>query len=252
MKKILLKTCLVLFVVSGSIVGAYSLYKSSLFNLQKVNYSYADSIVKDHSAYLDFVKPQIENKISKQIGKSLWELDIFEIEKDLENLSWVQNIVITRQFPDELHVEIEPKKIVANIMKSPSKVQPIAYDSSLLSEVEITKAPLVPILSSNAFSKSDDLRKKALDLLMELPREGAFSYDQISEVYPFRGDRKNDEFQILMKNTKALVLINTDNVPLKAARISRVIEYMDPAEMKGRVIDSNFSKKVLVRPRNHR
>lgn len=241
--------------LAGSTLGAYSLYKSSLFNLEKVNYTYTELSEQEqaaHSAYLEFLKPEIEKKVSKQIGKSLWELDIFAIEKDLEKFPWIKNVVITRQFPSDINIDIEPKKIVANIMKSPSKVQPVAYDSSLLSDVEITKAPSVPILSGNAFARSDDLRKKALDLLHELPREGAFSYDQVSEIYPFRDDRKNDEFQVLMKNTKALVLINTENVPLKAARISRVIEYMDPAEMKGRVIDSNFSKKVLVRPRNHR
>ena len=186
--------------------------------------------------------------MKKKIGQSIWEIDIFAIEKQIEILPWVQSVVISRQFPNELFIQVKPKKIIANIMRSPSKVQPVAYDSSLLTDVEITKAPLAPILSSNAFSKSDELRKKALDLLRELPKEGSFSFDQVSEVYPFR----NGEFHLLLKNSKALVLINNENVPLKAARISRVIDYMDPSEMKGRVIDSNFSKKVLVRPRNHR
>lgn len=197
---------------------------------------------------MTFLKPQIEKELKKKIGQSIWEIDIFAIEKEIEILPWVQSVVISRQFPNELFIQVKPKKIIANIMRSPSKVQPVAYDSSLLTDVEITKAPLAPILSSNAFSKSDELRKKALDLLRELPKEGSFSFDQVSEVYPFR----NGEFQLLLKNSKALVLINNENVPLKAARISRVIDYMDPSEMKGRVIDSNFSKKVLVRPRNHR
>ncbi len=243
MKKALLKISLCLVIAAGCALGGYSLYKSSLFHLEKINYTYE---VED--SYVAFLKPQIEKQLDAQIGASIWEIDIFGLEKKIENLPWVQNVVISRQFPNELFISVSPKKIIANIMKSPSKVQPVAYDSSLLTDVEITKAPLAPILSSTAFSKSDDLRKKALTLLRELPTEGSFSFDQVSEVYPF----KNDEFQILLKNSKALVLINTENVPLKAARISRVIDYMDPAEMKGRVIDSNFSKKVLVRPRNHR
>jgi cell division protein FtsQ len=186
------------------------------------------------------------------MGKSLWDIDIFSMVQTLKKTPWVERVTIFRRFPNELSIEVEPKKIMANIMKSPSKVQPVAYDSTLLTDVEITKAPLVPILSSSAFAKSDDLRQKALQLLSELPQEGSFSYDQISEVYPFKNNRQNNEFQLLLKNTKALVLINTENVPLKSERISRVIDYMDPSEMKGRVIDSNFSKKVLVRPRNHR
>lgn len=226
----------------------YRAFRSSIFYLEKINYSYVDGTPVGQNPYIEFLKPQIESKIKSRIGKSIWDIDIFELEQSLEKLPWIQNVVISRQFPNELFVEVESKKIVANIMKTPSKVQPVAYDSSVLADVEITKAPLVPILSGNAFSKNDDLRKKALRLLRELPLEGTFSYAEVSEVYPF----KNDEFQILLKNSKALVLINTENIPLKAARISKVIDYMDPTEMKGRVIDSNFSKKVLVRPRNHR
>jgi cell division protein FtsQ len=242
-KKTLLKLTLVFAAAIGIAVSGYTFSKSSIFYLEKINYSYGIQ-----NSYLEILKPQIELKMQTRIGKSIWDIDIFTVEQDLESLPWVQNIVISRQFPNELFVEVEPKKIIANIMKTPSKVQPVAYDSSLLTDVEITKAPLVPILSGNAFSKSDDLRKKALDILRELPLEGTFSYNSVSEVYPF----KNDEFQLLLKNSKALVVINTENVPLKAARISKVIDYMDPSEMKGRVIDSNFSKKVLVRPRNHR
>lgn len=247
MKKFLLKTFLVLIISSGISFGGFTLYKSSLFHLQKINYTYSHE-----DSYVEFLKPQIEKELRKKIGESIWEIDIFNVEKKIESLPWIQNVVISRQFPNELFISVEPKKIIANIMKSPSKVQPVAEDSSLLTDVEITKAPLAPILSSKAFVTSDDLRKKALTLLRELPTEGSFSFDQVSEVYPSKIGKQNDEFQILLKNSKALVLINTENVPIKAARISRVIDYMDPSEMKGRVIDSNFSKKVLVRPRNHR
>lgn len=243
MKRVFFKSFVYLSLLSGIAFGGYTLYKSSLFHLEKINYSYTEQ-----NNYLEFLKPQVEAQMENLKGKSLWEIDIFSVEQNLKKIPWIERLVISRQFPNELFINIEPKKIIANIMKSPSKVQPVAYDSTLLTDVEITKAPLVPILSSSTFSKSEDLRQKALALLRELPQEGSFSYAQVSEVYPF----KNDEFQLLLKNTKALVLINTENVALKSERISRVIDYMDPNEMKGRVIDSNFSKKVLVRPRNHR
>lgn len=243
MKRLFFKSFIYLSLLVGIAFGGYSLSQSSLFHLEKINYSYTEQ-----NNYLDFLKPQVEVQMKSFKGKSLWDIDIFSVERSLKKIPWIEKVIISRQFPNELSISIEPKKIIANIMKSPSKVQPIAYDSTLLSDVEITKAPLVPILSSYAFVKDDDLRQKALALLSELPQEGSFSYDQVSEVYP----SKNDEFQLLLKNTKALVLINTENVALKSERISRVIDYMDPSEMNGRVIDSNFSKKVLVRLRNHR
>src|SRR5690606_11022565 len=212
------------------------------------SYNNGDGIEKSSEVYIASLKPQVDLIFVPYKGKSLWDLDIEEIEKKISSLSWIKDVTVSRRFPNEISINISTKRILANILSSSTKVQPVAYDFKVLEGIEITRAPLVPILAGKAFSKNDDLRESALKLLKELPVEGAFSYDSISEVYPYR----NDEFKILLKHPKAIVMINTENVPLKAARISKVIDYMDPREMKGRVIDSNFSKKVLVRPRNHR
>ncbi len=250
MTKILIKITFYILIASGLGWSGYTLYKSPLFILETINYSFNhdEGIERAYEVYIESLKPQVDFALVPFKGKSLWNLDIQEIESKLAALSWVKGVTISRRFPNQIYINIDTKKILANVLYSSTKVQPIAADFETLDAVEIAKAPLVPILAGKEFLKNEDLKTSALRLLQELPLEGAFSYDTVSEVYPFR----NDEFKVLLKHPKAFVMINTENVPLKAARISKVIDYMDPQEMRGRVIDSNFSKKVLVRPRNHR
>ena len=38
-------------------------------------------------------------------------------------------------------------------------------------------------------------------------------------------------------------------IPIKAQRVSQVLEYMETRQLEARVIDANLSKKVLVRLR---
>ncbi len=49
--------------------------------------------------------------------------------------------------------------------------------------------------------------------------------------------------------TGVRVKIGEDQVALKAARVSQVVDYLDAKQFDARVIDANLSKKVLVRLR---
>jgi cell division protein FtsQ len=249
MKKLSIYLGVFLGVVGLGFFGAYSLYKSSVFHLKTIEYQFTET-----NSYVNTLKPAIENELNEYVGKSLWNIDIFKLEKSLKTNAWIESVSLARIFPNELVVQIEPKKVAANILKSPSRVQPVAEDATVMESVEITKSPSAPLLSHRAFSTNDELRKTALAFLKELPDEGSFSRQNISEIIPMKKNKnlQSDLFRVLLKNSKVEVLINTENVPLKAARVSRVIDYLGDREMEDRIIDANFSKKVLVRPRNHR
>ena len=249
MKKVLIYFAGIFIVISLGAMGVHALFKSSVFYLKTIEYQFTES-----NSYIETLKPAVQNEFNHYVGTSLWNIDIFEIEKSLKRHAWIENISLSRILPNELVVQIEPKKVVADILKSPSRVQPIADDATVMEPVEITKSPPAPLLSHKSFSSNEALRKTALAFLKDLPEDGSFSRKNISEIIPIKknSNQQNDLFKVLLKNSKAEVLINTENVTLKAARVSRVIDYLDDREMEDRIIDANFSKKVLVRPRNHR
>lgn len=227
----------------------YFISKSSIFHLKKVRYE-----VVQTSPYFELQKKSLKQEVDSYIGRPLWEIDIFKIEKSLKEQPWIENITLSKIYPDELIIKIEPRKILANIRKSPSQVQPVAEDNTLLSSTAITLSPVAPLLSHRSFLTDERLRESAILFLKDLPVEGNFSLQNVSEIVPVwkTKNHTSDIFRVFLKSTKTEVLIDTENVFLKAQRVSRVIDYLEEHKMEDRIIDANFSKKVLVRPRNRR
>ena len=118
-------------------------------------------------------------------------------------------------------------------------------DGNFLDTIETRQAPDVALLEGEIFLKKPELRKKAVEVLAELPEEGSFSQKSISEV---RYDTKEGFWMTLIKSG-IQVKIGEDKVGLKAARVSQVVDYLDSRQFEARVIDANLSKKVLVRLR---
>lgn len=228
--------------VATTVCGGYFFLQSSFFNLSdmSVNYTYA-------SDYIVSLNKIIMEPLEEYKGQAIWKVDLKEIEKTLKNQNWIQTVTVSRRLPSTLLIEIQPKEIVANLVTSPTKIIPVSEDSELLPETSYLKAPDVPLLTGKVFVKNQELRERALALLKELPREGALSYETVSEVV----SRENN-FGIKTKNSNALILMNSENVSLKAARVSKVVDYLLEKNLDGRVIDSNFTKKVLVKLRNDR
>lgn len=237
-----IRIVLTVLMLIGCSVSGYFLMRSTFFNLTEIRVDY-----KETSDYVISLNDRVLETLDTYKQKSIWKLNLTEIENALKEQAWIQDVVISRQLPGTLKVFVTPKNIIANLVRSPTKIIPVAEDSQLLPITNHHKAPDVPLLMGREFLRNQSLRESALQLLKELPVEGSLSAQTVSEILP----RKN-EFEIRVRGTSAYVLMNTENVPVKAARASKVIDYLNERDMDGRVIDTNFSKKVLVKLRNGR
>lgn len=226
----------------GSFGSGYYLFHASFFNLSEIRVDYTST-----SDYVVSLNERVLDSLEKYKAQSIWKIDLVNVENDLKNQSWIQEVRINRQLPSTLKVVIQPKIIIANLVRSPTKIIPVAEDSQLLPITTHAKAPDAPLLMGKEFLRNQSLRESALKLLKELPQEGALSTNNVSEILP-----KKNEFEIHVKGSTASILMNTEDVPVKAARVSKVIEYLNERDLDGRVIDTNFSKKVLVKLRNDR
>lgn len=245
--RLVVKFSIFLLIIFCSLYGIYRIYKNQIFKVSNIDYIYTEK-----NPYLNFQHEKIEDQLSDISGSLIWNVDIFEVEKKIEALSWIEDARVSKRYPNQIQIELFPRKILATLLRTSNKIQPISTESKILEIADISKAPDAPILASKKFLRDDSLRAKALNLLKELPQEGSFSLKNVSEISPYEINNSNNNFQIFLKNSHALIIIDTENVALKAARVSRVIDYMEPEELKSRIIDANFSKKVLVKPRNHR
>lgn len=245
MKQLVLKLIFVFVVIPATLVATvYHLNKNGFFNIKKIE------VVLENPTpgQTQFLKPLVENlekDLTRYQGMSLWDIKLRPISKEMKQLDWIESSSVKRSWPTSLTVYVHPHEVKLLYLGKGGALVPIIKDGSFLNPVDVRQAPDVAILDGAAFEKAPELRKKAVDVLEEIPDSGAFSKHTISEI---RYDKKEGFWMNLIKSGMQ-VKIGEDQVALKAARVSQVVDYLENHRFDARVIDANLSKKVLVRLR---
>ena len=176
-------------------------------------------------------------------GTSLWHLDLNKLEKELSVNSWIDESSLSRRWPSTLRILIRAKDVKMLLLTKGGKILPIVKNGEALDPIEIKQVPDVAVLVGEVFEKRKELRKKAIQVVEEIPYEGSFSQKTISEIH---FDEKDGFWMTLIKNG-IQVKLGQDQIALKSARVSQVLDYMTTHKQEAHVIDANLSKKVLVR-----
>lgn len=244
MLKTFLKWIFVIVAVPGMALGSlYYLDQAGFFNLQNIDVSLSKEIGQQE--YLKPLMDELQLQLSSKKGSSLWKINIEEIARNFEGQKWIESTSVSRQWPATLQVRIAPKEIKLLYYGKNSLFFPVAEDGQLMSGVGINKAPDVALLRGERFEKNVELRRRAIDMVNQIPTGGKFSQKTVSEVFY----DKRDGFWVTMVDNGMKVKMGEDKFSLKAHRVAQVIEYLENRKFEPRVIDANLSKKVLVRLR---
>lgn len=245
MKKILLQLVFAFVVLPLSLCGTvYHLDESGFFNIDQIEVI----VERPAEGQRNFVEPlatELESRLAAYRGISLWNIQLKEVSRALTKMEWVESSAIKRSWPSSLTVRVKPHEVKLLYVGKNGKLLPIIKDGKFLTAVESTHAPDVALLEGEVFAKKSELRKRAVDLMDEVPELGAFSKKTISEI---RYDHK-DGFWMTLIHSGIQVKMGEEQVALKSTRVSKVVEYLDSNQFEARVIDANLSKKVLVRLR---
>lgn len=246
MKKLILKLFVAFVVLPSVIAGSmYWLNENGFFNINQVEIVLVDS----PQSQVNFYSPMVD-RLEKQMlafkGQSLWSLKLSQVMQLLNSQNWIESHSISRSWPSVLTVKVKPHDIKLVYLGRNGKYMPIISDGSFLDSVDSRQAPDVTLLEGEIFAQQKDLRQKAVKVLKEIPADGSFSRKTISEM---RYDPKEGFSMTLMK-TGIQVKIGEEQVGIKSARVSQVVDYLQTRQFDARVIDANLSKKVLVRLRN--
>ncbi len=234
----------VLVLLPAIIVGSfYSLHRHGFFNLQNIDIDIVDN--NPQSVYLHPLTEQMRVLLLQNKGQSLFHIDIQSVSAQLQQLEWVEKIHLSRHWPQSLHVSVQPKQIKFLYLSKSGKMQPLTAQGELLSPVTIQQLPDVTLLEGDVFEKNLELRKKAVQVIEQIPSEGRFSRQKISDMH---FDSKEGFWATLIQSG-VKVKIGDTQVPQKSVRVSQVLEYIDQHQLEARVIDTNLSKKVVVRLR---
>lgn len=189
------------------------------------------------------VKPDIEMRLKKLKGEFLWEVRIKEVMRELYQDTRIGEVHLMRKLPNILYVRVLPRQSMVLILDDAGDLVPVAPDASLLPALKPSEAPDAPILRGKEFIEDEELRKKAVQMVKEIPEKGVFSREAISEIR----HSKKEGFWVSLIQSGVRVKIGEDQVAEKSQRVARVLNYLEAEDLKGRVIDASLSKKVLVK-----
>ncbi len=200
----------------------------------------------DTSAWLDLNK-EIKRELEIYMGKSLWKISLEEVKQKIFKFKLIKNVEVSKSFPNLLNVSytLPQLKVIENNKEGHYKI--MTEEGKWLGPMSWARLPSLPWLSGNWLQKKPFLVQKLLSLLNALPEKSSLSETEISEI----GYNELDGFLLTLKQSGQQILFGFDNFEIKALRVIQVLDYLQSRDLESRVIDANFSKKVLVRLRNH-
>jgi cell division protein FtsQ len=189
---------------------------------------------------------RLEKLVSQFEKRRIWEVDLSRMKQAVLGDEWVQDVLISRSFPNQINVRVRPKTAVL-VWVNPVRAgfSPITRDGALLSALQPELLPDVPLLRGEAFAKDIGKRKKAIDFAMMLPTTGAVSRRNVSEI----AWSYEEGFLVTLVQPKIEIRFGENQLEIKIARVAQVLNYLTSHQLKGRVIDASYQKKVLVRLR---
>lgn len=193
------------------------------------------------------IHDSLKSQYKKYVGQYFWKVKLEELLQTAEGDKRVRQAHIVRHFPNEIVVRIEPHDTVAHYLDKKGLLHPIAADGSLLPALKGSEVPDRPIVRGKEVYDDENLRSKVVQLLKELPPQGSFSQKSVSELHY----SKKEGFEWFLSGSGPVIRTGDEaTLGNRIQRVEQVLNYLDQQQIKGRVIDARFSKKVVVKPRN--
>ncbi len=248
------------FVLTLGGLAAFFL-QSKLFEVSRIPVEVVDT----HSRADELLAPDLRERILQKLatensaiqGHKIWDIDISSLQKLLQSEEWVSTVRISRVLPNTVKVSVQPKVPFALLISdkmlnrtvTAANMKIIGSDASLLPLPGVNLALDLPIVRGEKLAEDGPAavssREKLIEFINSLPSAGLLSKNNVAEI----SYSKDDGYTLFLITTKAEVKLGDERVPIKIARVSQVLDYLAANNLKGRVIDASFSKKVLVRLR---
>jgi cell division protein FtsQ len=242
--KSFLKFLISAVIVSSTLLGlGFYLDRIGFFNLTQVNLliEQSDNQVLKMKDKISSLKTKLET----HRGQALYKIQLKQIKQLLNEEVWISSYQISRRWPSEIEVLIQPEKIYFSILTPAGELKPVIQSGEMLESVKINASADVPIIRQSEFLKDEELRKRAIQLLKDIPMTGVFSRSEISEIHY----SEKEGFTLFMSRDHLRVKLGEKQVRNKSLQVTQVMNYLVNKKIQARVIDANLSQKVLVRLR---
>ena len=190
---------------------------------------------------------QIHQMTQAYKGLSLWRVSLVEVQKKLSLYPFIKQVQVQKSWPHSLEISYSLPSLKAIHQVGAGQFKLLTEDGQWLGPTKWSKLPRLPWIKGEWINKRPAMKEGVLGLLRQLPDKGPMSSTQISEIQ----FNELDGFLLTLVKSAQQIRFGSENFQTKAQRVSQVLEYLQIRGLESRVIDANFSKKVLVRLRNH-
>ena len=231
---------LVIIVASAFAWRARSAYRIESIPIRLQNQA-TDSIVRK---YQDRAVSDLQNRLQVFAGLPAWSIKLPEVERIVSDNPLVAKPFLRRWLSGAIHLEFEAEDLVFLTSTSDGKLTALTRSGKKIALIK-GEIPNLPLLTTDASDKKGEGFRKALELFEVLPESGSFSRSSLAEL------NYSAQFglQARVIGAHGKIIIGTNGFEDRIQRTTKVLDYLLEHELQWRVIDTNFSKKIVVRLR---
>ena len=241
-RKIYLRILSTAIILLSAGAGIFLADHAKVFTIEKV---VLNAHITGNEALAKYQSEELQKILQPFEGEKLWKISSSDVFAAVQSLPWVEQVEVSKILPATLQISVKAKQVYAILIGHKGQLLPIGQTGEILPAIESTDLPDVAVLRGEKFRNEQDLRRDAVELISSLPEEGKFSTKTLLEM---SYDEKHG-FVALLSGSGSPVWLGSENLPAKAVRVSRVLEYLNNNSLETRVIDATYDKKVLVRLR---
>ncbi|MBE0501297.1 MAG: FtsQ-type POTRA domain-containing protein [Desulfuromonadales bacterium] len=227
-----------LLIVSGGFFAVRMLFESGYFGVEKIRIMNLKRLSSE----------EIVAESDIRGGDNIFNLNLEQIGKKIEENPWVARAEIERIFPREVVIRITEREARAII--NLDYLYYVDIHGEIFKSLSVDSRLDYPVITGlnrdyflNQQEKAEALLVKAVGLLDLLALNTVFTVDQISEIHI---DIKKG-FVLTTNQSGVPVLLGHDNFRQKLARLEKIYEDIKPdlASLLG--IDLNVADRVIVK-----
>ena len=186
---------------------------------------------------------ELNQEVKALIGSWIWQVSIEKLNQKIQKHPKVEEVQILRLWPNKFQIRLLSDKPILLWMKNSNTFYPVTQKGSFLYPVSLSSTPNLPILRGSIFFKNQNFRKKAIQIYRYLPQKGFFSQKNISEI---SYSNKDTSFYLHLTYVASKIRIGKNLSEFRPDRVENVLRYLKQKQIKWRVMDARYSKKVVV------
>lgn len=223
----------------GGYTGLNSLFKKlDLFKVKSVIVNGNENLETEY----------LQNICNGFLGSNLYSISKRDVLKKYENIVRIDQIRVSRIFPNKLKIKIDEKKGVFHIITESGEIFPIDKNRVVLDNVNFYENEILPVIGTSISDDGVEIGQKINDPLIERIFSLKKSFNKVdpefiksvSEFYLKKGN-----LIFVNANVGYKVVLGDDEVESKLKRL--IFLEQNRTFEKGSIIDLRFKDQFVVR-----